>query len=69
MQLIEGVATKKGDKLGDRHIRSLTPISTDKIYEKILVGPDGEMLTASREGRGIVPACLARRPPIVSYRI
>ena len=42
MQLIEGVATKKGDKLGDRHIRSLTPISTDKIYEKILVGPDGE---------------------------
>ena len=42
MQLIESIVTKKGDKLGDRHIRSVTPISTDKIYEKILLGPDGE---------------------------
>jgi hypothetical protein len=42
MQLIESIVTKKGDKLGDRHIRSVTPISTDKIYEKILFGPDGE---------------------------
>jgi hypothetical protein len=42
MQLIEGIVTKKGDKLGDRQIRSVTPISADKIYEKILTGPDGE---------------------------
>ena len=42
MQLIEGIVTKKGDKLGDRQIRSVTPISADKIYEKILAGPDGE---------------------------
>jgi hypothetical protein len=42
MQLIESIVTKKGDKLGDRPIRSVTPISTDKIYEKILLGPDGE---------------------------
>jgi hypothetical protein len=42
MQLIESIVTKKGDKLGDRQIRSVTPISTDKIYEKILRGPDGE---------------------------
>jgi hypothetical protein len=42
MQLIESIVTKKGDKLGDRLIRSVTPISTDKIYEKILVAPDGE---------------------------
>jgi hypothetical protein len=39
MQLIEGIVTKKGDKLGDRQIRSVTPISADKIYEKILAGP------------------------------
>jgi hypothetical protein len=42
MQLIEGIVTKKGDKLGDRQIKSVTPISADKIYEKILMGPDGE---------------------------
>lgn len=42
MQLIESIVTKKGDKLGDRRIRSVTPVSTDKIYEKVLRGPDGE---------------------------
>ena len=42
MQLIEGIATKKGDKLGDRKIRSVTPISADKIYEIILAVPNGE---------------------------
>jgi hypothetical protein len=42
MQLIESIVTKKGDKLGDRQSRSVTPISADKIYEKILLGPDGE---------------------------
>lgn len=36
MQLIESIVTKKGDKLGDRLIKSVTPISTDRIYEKIL---------------------------------
>ena len=39
MQLVEGHVTKKGDMLGDRKIRSVTPISADKIYEIILVGP------------------------------
>jgi integrase len=42
MQLIESIVTKKGDKLGDRQIRSVTPISADKIYEKILLGVGGE---------------------------
>ena len=42
MHLIEGIVTKKGDKLGDRKIRSVTPLSADKIYEKILTGPNGE---------------------------
>lgn len=30
MQLIEGYVTKRGDTLGDRKIRSVTPISADK---------------------------------------
>jgi hypothetical protein len=42
MQLVESIVTKKGDRLGDRQIRSVTPISADRIYEKILTGPDGE---------------------------
>lgn len=42
MQLIEGIVTKKGDKLGDRKIRSVSPISADKIYEKILAGGNEE---------------------------
>ena len=42
MQLIENIHTKKADKLGDRKIRSVTPVSADKIYERVLAGPDGE---------------------------
>ena len=38
MQIVEDVVTKKGDKLGDRKIRSVTPVSADKIYEIILSG-------------------------------
>jgi len=39
MQLIENIVTKKGDKLGDRKIKSVTPLSTEKIYAKIIDGP------------------------------
>jgi hypothetical protein len=42
MQLIESIVTKKGDKLGDRKIKSVTPISADKIYDIILAGPAGD---------------------------
>jgi hypothetical protein len=42
MMLVENIVTKKGDRLGDRKIKSVTPISADKIYGLILVGPKGE---------------------------
>jgi len=42
MQLVESVVTKKGDKIGDRRIKAVTPISADKIYALILAGPNGE---------------------------
>src|SRR5260370_36329000 len=42
MLLIENIVTKKGDKLGDRKIKSVTPISADRIYENILIGHDRE---------------------------
>ncbi len=42
MLLVEDVVTKKGDKIGGRRIKSITPISADEIYGIILAGPDGE---------------------------
>ena len=42
MQLIEAIVTKRGDQLGDRKVKAITPISADKIYERILIGPTGE---------------------------
>ena len=42
MLLVESIVTKKGDKIGDRKIRAITPISADKIYAIILAGPDGK---------------------------
>jgi hypothetical protein len=42
MQLVEGIVTKKGDRLGVRKIKSVTPISADRICEIILAGPGGE---------------------------
>lgn len=42
MILIEDIVTKRGDKLGDRRIKSLTPVSADKIYGIVLAGPSGE---------------------------
>jgi len=42
MMLVENIITKKGGRLGDRKIKSVTPISADKIYGLILAGPKGE---------------------------
>lgn len=54
MQLVENIVTKKGDKLGDRKIKSVTPLSTEKIYAKIIDGPNGERL---RQGEKAVALC------------
>ena len=54
MQLIENIVTKRGDKLGDRKIKSITPLSTGKIYSKIIDGPKGERL---RQGEKAVALC------------
>jgi hypothetical protein len=54
MQLVENIVTKKGDKLGDRKIRSVKPISADKIYGIILAGPKGER---PRQAEKVVALC------------
>jgi hypothetical protein len=64
MQLVESIVTKKGDKLGDRKIKSVTPLSTEKIYAKIIDGPKGERL---RQGEKAVALC--RRAWRVVHRL
>jgi hypothetical protein len=64
MQLVENIVTKKGDKLGDRKIKSVSPLSTEKIYAKIIQGPKGERL---RQGEKAVALC--RRAWRVVHRL
>lgn len=54
MQLLIDMVTKKGDRIGDRPVRSITPVSADKIYEKVIQGPHGERL---RQGEKLVVLC------------
>jgi hypothetical protein len=42
MLLVIDIVTKKGDRIGDRKVHAITPVSADKIYELIVQGPRGE---------------------------
>jgi hypothetical protein len=64
MLLITDVVTKKGDTIGRRKIRSITPIGADKIYSIIIAGPHGERL---RQGEKAVALC--RRAWRVVHRL
>jgi hypothetical protein len=64
MQLVEGIVTKKGDALGERKVRAVTPVSADKIYSIIIDGPNGERL---RQGEKAVALC--RRAWRVVHRL
>jgi hypothetical protein len=64
MLMVENVVTKKGDKLGDRKIKSVTPLSTEKIYGIINAGPKGERL---RQGEKAIALC--RRAWRVVHRL
>ena len=54
MQLVGAVVTKKGDKIGDRSIRAITPRAADKIYARIIDGPRGQRL---RQGEKVLSVC------------
>jgi hypothetical protein len=54
MQLVCGVVTKRGDKIADRSIRSITPRAADKIYSIVNNGPRGERL---RQGEKVISVC------------
>ena len=64
MLLVSDLITKKGDRLGHRKIRSVTPLGADKIYEHIISGPRGERL---RQGEKAVALC--RRAWRVVHRL
>jgi hypothetical protein len=54
MLLITDTRTKKDDRIGSRMINAISPRATDKIYERIIVGPRGERL---RQGEKAIGLC------------
>jgi integrase len=64
MQLVTDIVTKKGDRIGDRRIRAISPVSADKIYEIICKGPRG---LRPRQGEKAVALC--RRAWRVVHRL
>jgi len=54
MQLVASLVTKKGDKIGDRSIRSITPRAADKIYSIII---DNKGKPRLRQGEKAISVC------------
>ncbi len=54
MLLVADMGTKKGDRVGDRKVKAITPVSADKIYELIIAGPRG---LRPRQGEKVVGLC------------
>ena len=54
MLLVTDLVTKKGDRVGDRKIKAITPVSADKIYEMVIAGPRGQR---PRQGEKVVGLC------------
>ena len=54
MLLVADTLTKKGDPIGSRLARSISPRGADKIYEKIIMGAKGKRL---RQGEKAVALC------------
>ena len=54
MLLVTDMITKKGDRIGDRKIKAITPVSADKIYELVVSGPRG---LRPRQGEKLVGLC------------
>jgi hypothetical protein len=56
MQIVLDLPTKRGDRVGQRQVRSITPLAADKIYERICIGPHGPR---PRQGEKVVALCRA----------
>ncbi|MFL6799905.1 MAG: hypothetical protein ACJ8F3_21130 [Xanthobacteraceae bacterium] len=64
MLLLADRVTKNGDRIGSRAVRSITPVSADKIYHLVIQGPRGERL---RQGEKLIVLC--RRAWRVVHRL
>jgi hypothetical protein len=56
MRLVLDLPTKRGDRVGQRPVKSITPLATDKIYEQVCAGPQGPR---PRQGEKVVALCRA----------
>jgi hypothetical protein len=56
MHLVTDMVTKRGDRVGTRPIRAITPSSADRIYEKVCDGPRG---SRPRQGEKVIMLCRA----------
>jgi hypothetical protein len=54
MDQICNTLTKKGDRIGDRLVKIITPRAADKLYDKFIEREDGERL---RTGEKLVMLC------------
>jgi hypothetical protein len=54
MLLLADTRTKRGDRIGDRSIKAISPASADKLYELVIQGPNGLRL---RQGEKVVILC------------
>jgi integrase len=64
MREICNIKTKKGDRVGDRLVKTISPRGADKLYDKFITGPKGERL---RTGEKITILC--RKAWRVVYRL
>jgi hypothetical protein len=58
MLMVADMLTKKGDRVGSRPVKSITPLAADKIYEKLCQRPRGERL---RQAEKVVAICRGAR--------
>jgi hypothetical protein len=54
MQLVEDQVTKKGDRVGDRPVKAITPRAADRLYARIVDGPRGQRF---RQGEKVIALC------------
>jgi hypothetical protein len=54
MLLLADMVTKRGDRVGSRSVTSITPLSAEKIYKRVIEGPSGLRL---RQGEKLVILC------------
>lgn len=54
MLIVSATLTKKGDRIGGRSIRSITPRAADKLYDKFIQGKRGQSL---RQGEKAIALC------------